>query len=313
MAAHPDRHCHAFKLLQASGQIPEAVRTGSPLARHQVDRRILASSIDLDIEFEPVAFSQFFHAGILDRADVDESVGLTIVARDEAKALHAVEELDRTSRALTRQLALRSSFALLHGNDIAKRNQITRRNLATPVNQGEFQLLTFAQTFETSPFNCADVDENVFTAIILLDEAKTLVRVEELHRALALANDLSRHAAATRAAAKAATAATAGATRAAAKAAAAARSTRAATEAATVTTAEAAATTAAAAAEPVSTAAETVTAPSEWIERFFSETVSLVAPPAATTSVKTHKTQDTLRFAQPNLSWRRGRNPPDNE
>ncbi len=38
------------------------VRPGSTLARHQVDRRVLASSIDLDIELNRVAFVQFAHA-----------------------------------------------------------------------------------------------------------------------------------------------------------------------------------------------------------------------------------------------------------
>ena len=47
-----------------------------------------------------------------------------------------------------------------------------------------------------------------------------------------------------------------------------------------------------ASAKPVATAAETVltTAFREWIEAVFAETVPLVAPPAATSSVKTHET-----------------------
>jgi hypothetical protein len=127
------------------------------------------------------------------------------------------------------------------------------------------------------------VNEHVFAASILLDEAKALVCVEKLNGALALANDLSGHAA------------TAATTRS-ATAEAATAATWAAAEATAITAAEAATTTAAAAAKTVATATETiaaakaVTAAHERVETFFSETVPLVAPPATTSSIETHKT-----------------------
>jgi hypothetical protein len=46
----------------AEPDIPGAKRTDSTLMRDQVDRRVFASSIDLDVEFQPVAFRQFAHA-----------------------------------------------------------------------------------------------------------------------------------------------------------------------------------------------------------------------------------------------------------
>ncbi|GGZ86820.1 hypothetical protein GCM10011617_01800 [Novosphingobium arvoryzae] len=135
------------------------------------------------------------------------------------------------------------------------------------------------------------MDEHVLTAAILLDEPEALGCVEELYRAGAFAHDLGRHAAAARAA-EAATAA----------------ATRATAEAATIATAEAAARTAAepvsaakaiAAAEPVTTA-KAITTTGEGIETILTETVPLVAAPATTPSIKTHKPEQT--FASPQFA-----------
>jgi len=118
------------------------------------------------------------------------------------------------------------------------------------------------------------VHEHIFTAIIALDEAETLARIEEFHDALALADDLGRHAATPAATAKsAATAARA-------------------TAAKAVTTATAEAVTAAA--EPVVAAHAALLSAEEWIELVFSEPITLVASPTATTSVKTHLCKQTF-------------------
>jgi hypothetical protein len=141
------------------------------------------------------------------------------------------------------------------------------------------------------------VNEHVFAAVFTLNEAEAFLRIEELDDPLALANDLSGHAATSAAAttARAAEAATA-----------AARSTAAA-EAAAITTAKAAASTAAAktvaatAAKPITAAGtETVTAARKRIETVFAETVALVPASAATSSVKTHITERT--FASPQVA-----------
>jgi hypothetical protein len=136
------------------------------------------------------------------------------------------------------------------------------------------------------------VNEDVFAATFLLDEAKALAGVEELDDALALANDLSGHATASAATATRAAKATAAATRA-----------RTAAEAATITAAEAA--TVSAASESVTATAETIaataeavtTAAHERVEIILSETVTLVASPAATSSIETHK--PAITFASP--------------
>jgi hypothetical protein len=126
------------------------------------------------------------------------------------------------------------------------------------------------------------VYEDIFAAIFTRDEAETLLGVEELDSALALANDLGRHSAAT----------AAGATRAAAKA----TRARTAAEAAAITAAKAAAARSATAeAAAVTTAkAAAITAAHEGIETFFAEPVALVPAPAATPSVKTHKPEKTF-------------------
>jgi CCR4-NOT transcriptional regulation complex NOT5 subunit len=144
------------------------------------------------------------------------------------------------------------------------------------------------------------VDEDVIAAFFTLDEAEALGSVEELDDAATLANDLSRHSAATAAAtwaaaeaAAAARAAAEAATTAAAEAAAIAATAEAATaaaEAATIAaTAEAAAITTA--------AAETILPSKERVELVFAKPIPLVASPTATTSVKTHVYERT--FAAP--------------
>ena len=87
-------------------------------------------------------------------------------------------------------------------------------------------------------------------------------------------------------------------------------------EAAAITAAKTAAiaaaksTAVATAAEPV-TPTEAVTAAHEGIEVVFAEPVPLVATPAATSSVKTHKPERTLHFALSYTVRRRGRIAPD--
>src|SRR5262245_6245937 len=70
------------------------------LDRHQIHGRGLAAPVDLELELQPVALVERDHSGALDRRDVDERVGLTVIARDEAEALGRVEELDRAAGLL---------------------------------------------------------------------------------------------------------------------------------------------------------------------------------------------------------------------
>jgi len=268
---------------------------------------MLASSIDFEVEFKLVAFVQFTHARAFDRADVNERIGLPIITRDKAEALHRVEELDRAGGLFAGELPLRRGRFGCNRDHVADNLQIGRRNLSAAIDQVELQLLTFGQTFKSCAFDCADVHEHVFAAVFTLNEAKALLGVEELYDAFASANDLGRHSAAaacTTAAAwatKAATAAAARATKAttaacaitAAKAAAAASpiaaaKTPAITAAKTATTTAAAAEAAAIIASAAATAAAETTVGVEIA--VFAETVALVAS-ATPPSVKTHKNQ----------------------
>jgi hypothetical protein len=146
------------------------------------------------------------------------------------------------------------------------------------------------------------VHEHIFAAVFTLDEAKALLAVEELDDALALANDLSRHTAAS----TTATGPTAGAAEAAATTtgstaaeAATAASPITAAEATAVTTAEA--TTTATEAATITAEAAAITAAKaitcERIETLFAKSVALVPALAATPSIKTHIPERT--FASP--------------
>jgi len=173
-------------------------------------------------------------------------------------------------------------FALFYSNNIAHNHKVSGRNLAATINQGEFKLLAFTQTFKACALNRADVNEHVFAAVFTLDKAEALAAIEEFDHAAALADDLRGHSAAAAATAEATATATA-----AAEATAAAAAAAAAAEAITAAAAEAIT----AAAETIAATAKAITAAaSERIETVSSETIPLVPAPAAPSSVKTHKT-----------------------
>jgi hypothetical protein len=136
------------------------------------------------------------------------------------------------------------------------------------------------------------VDEHVFAAIVTNDEAETLLAVEELDHAGALANDLGGHTA------TAATTTAEATTAAAAEAATEAAATTAAAEATAIAAAEAATTTAEAITTAETTAITETTTIAAAVEIVVAETVALVlAAPAAATSIKTHALLVT--FASP--------------
>jgi hypothetical protein len=252
------------------------VQVGSILTRHQVNRRVLASSINFNVEFKPIAFLQIPHTRTLNRADVHEGVGLAIIAGDKAEALHRVEELDCPGCLVAGQLTLRRFGALFHGDDIANNLQVAGRNFSAAINQVEFEFLTFGQAIEPGAFDRADVHKHILAAAFLLNEAEAFVRVEELDHAFAGSDDLGGHSAATATASTATTAAAEAAT-----------TTAAATEAATAATITAAAK-AVAAAEPVTAAT------AEGIKTFVAKSIALVAAPAAAPSIETHKPKRTF-------------------
>jgi hypothetical protein len=134
------------------------------LAWNQIDRSELAALIDFDIEFEPVALVQATQARTLDCRNMNKCIGLAVIALDETKAFHGVEELDCASRLFTRQLALRPTAtaatiatkaaapfgtrfarAIFDGHRLAIDLELGRRNLAAAINESETQRLSFGQ------------------------------------------------------------------------------------------------------------------------------------------------------------------------
>ena len=154
--------------------------------------------------------------GALDSRDVNERIGLAVIALDEAEALHRVEELDRAAGLLAGQLALRAAgaagctcaaAAALNRHRLAFDAKVGRRNPAAAIDQRELERLAVSEVGETGLLDCRDVHEHILAAIVTDDEAEALLRIEEFDDALAFADDLRGHSATTAAAAKAAAAA----------------------------------------------------------------------------------------------------------
>ncbi len=281
------------------------------LDRNEVNGRIFAASVNLEIELEPVALVDACKARTFDSADVDEGIRLAVIARDKAKALHAVEELDSADRLVACKLAMRGLALGGHGDHVTHDLKVRSAHLPAAIDEIEGKLLPFGKAFEARTLNRADVNEHILTAVFTLDEAEALVGVEEFHDALAGTHDLRRHAA---------TAATCTASAAATKAA-----TAAAARTATETTAAVASTEATAAAIIAEAAAITVettttkatrvrrrlivseTTARERIEPFFTETIALVTTATAPTFIITHKPKRTLRLALPSIAPACGR------
>ena len=264
---------------------------------------MFAASVHLEVELITFAFVESREARTLDRADVHECVRLAVVTYKEAETLHCIEEFDGPGRFFSGQFTLRSctaiaaafgvaASALFDRNDIADNLDVLRRHLAAAIDQIEFEALTFSQTFEAGALNRTDVNENVFAAAFLLDEAEALLSVEELYDAFAGADDLCGHAVET-----AGTATTA--------ALAAAEPSAAATGTAATAASAEAITAAAAAAEAVIAATETVAAAAiavtaeiaaatERIEAFFTESIALITAPTTAPFIITHNLKRTF-------------------
>ncbi len=201
-----------------------------------------------------------------------ECIRLSVIALNEAEALHRVEKLDDTRRLFAGQLPLGRALGPLDRHRLSINPKVGRGNASTTVDESELERLAVGQIGQSSLLDCGDVHEHVLAAVIANDEAETLLRVEELYDAFAFADDLGRHSATTAAAAAAKAAAATAATEATASAAA-----EAATATAEAITASAAATKAIAAAA-VSTAATATAEPAA-----VSETAALAVAAAFTT------------------------------
>ena len=132
------------------------------LARDQINRCVLATTIDFDFEFEPVAFVKTGHASAFDRRDVNEGIGLSVIALDEAEAFHRVEELDSATRFFAGQRPLRrateTAAAFARGITVPRRRairdrhrfavdfEIGRRNLAAAIDEREAERLALCES-----------------------------------------------------------------------------------------------------------------------------------------------------------------------
>jgi hypothetical protein len=258
----------------------------------QIDGGIFAATVNFELEVQTIAFVQSAETGAFNGADVHKGIGLTIIALNEAKALHRVEKLHRTTGAFAGKLTLGAAItaakaacagftrfaraAVDNGEGFTVDLQVSRRNLASTIHQREAERLTFSKTGQARLLNGTDVNEHIFAAIITHNKAEALLSVEKLYNASAFANDLGRHSAATAAAATE-TAAAAAIT---------------AAEAATVTTAKATAITATKTA-PVATKttaaiARTTRFGESATKAIFTKTIALISAASAATSIKTH-------------------------
>jgi hypothetical protein len=106
---------------------------------------VFPSSVDLEIEFEPFAFVDCLQSRTLNRADVHKRIRLTIVANQETKPLHGIEEFDCSGCFFSGQLALWwSCFALLNGNDVTDNLNVLSRHFAAAINQVKLKALTLS-------------------------------------------------------------------------------------------------------------------------------------------------------------------------
>jgi hypothetical protein len=270
------------------------------LAWHQIDGGMFAAAIHFEFEIEPVAFVERCHPGALDRRDMDERIGLSVIALDEAEAFHRVEELDRAAGLFAGQLTLRRAttateaafawccIAVTRGRTIGDGErfavdlEIGCRHLAAAIDEREAERLALGKSRQTGLFDRRNVHENIFAAIITDDKAETFLPVEEFDDAGAFADYLCGHAA------TGTTAATAG--KAAATAATAAETTTAAAE--SVATATAEAITAAAAKTITATGKATAVTTAAAAAAFVTETVAFIASAsaaiAAASLIETH-------------------------
>lgn len=157
-----------------------------------------------------------------------EHIFTAIVTLDETESLHVVEEFDGAIGAFASRFAHRSTLeprvaittaaleaatvataitietaafgtrsALWNRKRITVDHQIGRRHFAATINKREFKRLSFSQAGQACLLDSADVDEHIIGAIIDLNEAETLLIIEEFDNAFAFANHLGRHCRAT--------------------------------------------------------------------------------------------------------------------
>jgi hypothetical protein len=170
--------------------------------RLEIYGRIFAAPVDFEFKRQPIALVESRNAGTFDGGDVHERVGLAVIALDESEALHRIEELDRAFSLFAGQLSLRAAVsasraaaAAIDRHRLAFDSKVRRRDPPAAIDQRELERLPVGEVRQTRLLDRRNVNENVVSAIIANDEAESLLRVEELHDALAFADDLRGHSA----------------------------------------------------------------------------------------------------------------------
>jgi hypothetical protein len=124
---------------------------------------------------------------------MNECIGLAVISLDEPKALHRIEELDRPLRFFAGQLPLRAALGALDGHRLTVDPQVRRRDLAAAIDERELQRLPVGKIGKSCLLDRGNVNEHVVATIVADDEAESFLRIEELHDALAFADDLRGH------------------------------------------------------------------------------------------------------------------------
>lgn len=173
------------------------------LFRDQIHRSGLTALIHFQFKLQLVAFFQPAHARAFYGRDMDESIGLAVIALDEAKALGTIEEFYSASSLFTGQFSARGATTVIaattssrYFDKVALDLNVRSRNFSAAVNQRKPQGLAFGQALQARSLNLADVDKNVFATTVLNDEAKTFLRIKKFDGSGAFTDNLVRHAAA---------------------------------------------------------------------------------------------------------------------
>jgi hypothetical protein len=154
---------------------------------------MLAAPIDFELERKAIAFVERRKSGTFDGRNVNECVGLAVIALDEAEAFHRIEELDGALGLFAGQLALRPPLGPLDSHRLAFDPKVGGRNTPAAIHQSELQRLSVGKVGQTRLLNGGNVDEHVLAAVIADNEAKSLLGIEELHHAFPFADDLGGH------------------------------------------------------------------------------------------------------------------------
>jgi hypothetical protein len=109
---------------------------------------MLPAPVDFQLERKAVAFVESRKSGTFDGRNVNECVGLAVIALNEAETLHRIKEFYRALGLFARQLPLRAALGAFHRHRFAFDPEVGGRNTAPAVDQGELQRLSVGEIGE---------------------------------------------------------------------------------------------------------------------------------------------------------------------